>query len=202
MELEEYDYETEHVPGIDVVADCLSRSNPLTQPPPSRLEEHVCLVSNDFKEHLREAQTEDTVIQHARRDLNDFRHVKAGRLKQVSEQLGVEEDIFTKLGRPVIPTSIYKYAVGEFHCLGDLKSHFGVENIYDLLKKRFYMFETVRNQLAGCNLCQQCKVDPKQPKAPLVPLITSTRPMDFIFIDILITCISTKTASRTNRSII
>ena len=188
MELEEYDYEIEHVPGKDnIVADCLSRSKPLTEPPASRLEEHVCLVSDDFKDRVREAQAEDVIIQRAREDLNAFGHVKAGRLKRVSKQLRVEEDILTKSGRPVIPTSMYKYVIDEFHHLGEVKSHFGVEKTYDLLKSRFYwpnMFETVRNQLAGCMLCQQCKADSKQPKAPLVPLITPTRPMDFISIDI------------------
>ena len=188
MELEEYDYHIEHIPGKDnIVADCLSRSKPTTQPPPSRLEEHVHLVSDNFRERLREAQAEDVVIQRAREDLSSLGHVKAGRLKRVSKQLRMEGDLLTKSGRPVIPSSMYASVIDEYHCVGDVKSHFGVEKTYDLLKTRFYwpnMFETVRNQLAGCKLCQQCKSNPKEPKAPLVPLITPSRPMDFISIDI------------------
>ena len=108
MELEEYDYKIEHVPGKEnIVADCLSRSSPTTPRPPSRLEEHVYLVSDNFKERLRAAQLEDVVIQRTLEDLSSFGHVKAGRLKRVSKQLCVDGDILTKSGRPVIPSSMY-----------------------------------------------------------------------------------------------
>ena len=188
MELEEYDYQVEHIPGKNnVVADCLSRSGTKNEPPTSRLEDFVFLVSDDFNEQLRTSQAEDVVVRRAIEDLSTFGHVKAGRLKRVSRQLRIEGDILTKSGRPVIPSSMYEYVVNEFHRGGDAKSHFGVEKTYDILRDRFYwpnMFATVQNQLSSCKICQQCKADPKQPKAPLVPLITPSRPMDFISMDI------------------
>ena len=188
MELEEYDYEIEHIPGKNnVVADSLSRSGTSSEPPASRLEEFVNAVSDEFKEQLRTAQAEDIVVQRAIGDLSAFGHVKAGRLKRVSKQLRMEGDILTKSGRPVIPSSMHDYVVNEFHRVGNVKSHFGVEKTYDILRARFYwpnMFATVQNLLSTCKICQQCKSDPKQPKAPLVPLITPSRPMEFISTDI------------------
>ena len=59
MELEEYDYQVEHIPGKNnVVADCLSRSGTKNEPPTSRLEDFVFLVSDDFNEQLRTSQAE------------------------------------------------------------------------------------------------------------------------------------------------
>ena len=164
-----------------------SRSGTTTEPPAGRLEEFVNLASDDYKERVRVAQNEDDVVRRAKEDLSKSRMVKAGRLKQVTKQLRVENDILTKSGRPVIPSSMQQMLVEEYHHLGHVKSHFGVEKTYHHLKSRFYwpnMFATVRNVLAGCKTCQQCKTDPKQPKAPLVPLITPTRPMEFVSIDI------------------
>ena len=188
MELEEYDYVIKHVPGKEnIAADCLSRSNTTAEPPPSRLEEFVYSVVDKFKESLCEAQSNDIVIQHALEELSTTGIITAGRLKRVGKQLRVEEGILTKSGRPVVPSSMQKCIVSEFHHCGDVKSHFGIEKTYDLIKSRFYwpnMFQTVTNVLSGCKICQQCKTDAKQPKAPLVPLIIPSRPMEFISIDI------------------
>ena len=52
MELEEYDYVIQHIPEKDnVIAECLSRSGTNTEPPPSRLDEYLNSVSDEFKEH-------------------------------------------------------------------------------------------------------------------------------------------------------
>ena len=188
MELEEYNYIINHIPGKDnITADCLSRSNTTLEPPPSRLEEFVYAVDEGFSEKLRDAQSNDVVIQHALRELSTTGKITAGRLKRVGKQLRVEEGILTKNGRPVIPSSMQKYVVSEFHKCGNVKSHFGIEKTYDLVKTRYYwpnMFQFISNLISECKTCQQCKTDPKQPKAPLVPLITPSRPMEFISIDI------------------
>ena len=50
MELEEYDYDIQHIKGTDnTKAGCLSRSGTTTEPPAGRLEEHVFVVSDDFQ---------------------------------------------------------------------------------------------------------------------------------------------------------
>ena len=139
------------------------------------------------KQRIREAQSSDIVIQHVLEELSTTGVITAGRLKRVGKQLRVEEGILTKSGRPVVPGSMHKCIVSEFHHCGDVKSHFGIEKTYDLIKSRFYwpnMFQTITNFVSGCKICQKCKTDQKQPKAPLVPLIVPSRPMEFISIDI------------------
>ena len=189
MELEEYEYEIQHIKGTDnTKADCLSRSGTTAKPPPSRLEEHIFAISNNFKEQIQSAQDNDSLIQRAKREIAEEGTITAGRLKRVCRQLRMEDGVLTKSGRPVVPGSMQKYVVEEFHKVGDTKSHFGVEKTYELLRERFYwpnMFDSVRNFVAGCRTCQQCKSVTKQPRAPLVPLITPSKPMDFLSIDIV-----------------
>ncbi len=97
MELEEYGYKIQHISGKDnVIVDCLSRSGTTSQPPASRLEKYMNAVSDDFKGRLRVAQSEDVLTQRARKDLSASGTVKAGRLKRVSKQLRLENDILTK----------------------------------------------------------------------------------------------------------
>lgn len=55
-----------------------------------------------------------------------------GRLSRVQKQLRMQEGLLTKSGRSVIPPSLRKLIVAEYHSI----AHFGVEKVYALLKAR------------------------------------------------------------------
>ena len=190
MELEEYDFEIEHVTGTkNVKADFLTRISTTTATPPdSPLNEHTYNISNKhFTEQLIAEQSEDRVINRAKAELQDTGIVTMGRLKRVKKELRIEKDILTKSGRPVIPKKMYNYITDTFHKQDDIKSHFGIEKTYTAVKPRFYwpnMNHALRTFRSSCKICQQCKTDTKSMKAQLVPLVVPEKPMHFICIDI------------------
>lgn len=75
----------------------------------------------------------------------------------------IENDVLTKSGRPIIPPSLRKLIVAEYHD----KTHFGTGKIDALLQHRFYSPNT-----------------PMPPKAPMVPMFTPSAPMQLISLDI------------------
>ena len=107
------------------------------------------------------------------------------RLKRVSAQLRMEDDILTKSGRPVIPPSLRNFVTCKFHD----SSHFGCDEMYQLLKERFYwpnMYRYIRIFISSCESCQSTKANnPPPPKAPLLPIQEPESPMEFISMDIL-----------------
>ena len=46
------------------------------------------------------------------------------------------------------------------------------------------MYGFLKNYVADCKTCNQCKVDPITPRAPLVPIVVPERPMEFLAVDI------------------
>ena len=134
-----------------------------------------------------EEQDADMIIKTAKRELRENNTVSKGRLKRVRKQLRVVDDILTKSGRLVIPSSMYGYIANEFHSIGNVEAHCGLDKTYELMKSRVYwpnMYGFLKNFIASCDTCQRCKALQMQPKAPLVPIVVPTQPVDFICMDI------------------
>ena len=109
--------------------------------------------------------------------------LKNGRLKRVQQQLRIENGILLKSGRPVVPTSLRKSIVAEYHNT----AHFGTDKIYSLLRQRFYwpnMFSYIQSFIANCQVCQKSKCDTAPPKAPMVPMFIPSAPMQLVSLDI------------------
>ena len=190
-ELEEFDYQVQYIPGSrNVKADALSRNNNshLKNRPEDRWEDHIYFVESDrFHVQLQTEQDNDPVISNAKTLIRENKEIPNGRLRRVRRQLRIENGILTKSGRPIIPHSLQSYVTDEIHKHGLLPNHFGIDKTYSLLKRRFYwpnMFGILKNYVAGCKICGQCKVDSVTPRAPLIPIITPQCPMEFIAIDI------------------
>ena len=139
MELEEYSYRVNYIPGVENVrADPLSRNKGASATQPSEnFEEKIysIFVNNDtFKEQLKTEQDNDPLIKIVKTCVREGTRVTQGRLKRVQKQLRIEEEILTKSGRPVVPASLRKYVVDTVHSVG----HFGVDKVYATIKDRFY----------------------------------------------------------------
>ena len=189
-ELEEYDYTVKYITGAkNVKADFLSRneSSSSSSQPPSQLEEKIYSVfeeSENFYEQLKFEQNNDPVISKAKSDVMKGEKLLAGRLKRVQSQLRIENDLLTKSGRPVLPSSLRQLVTERLH---GGTAHFGTDKTYALLKERFYwpnMYQYVSNFVTSCHTCQQTKPDTCPPKAPLVPMVIPERPMQFVSLDI------------------
>ena len=83
---------------------------------------------------MQEEQSKDPLIQEALQHVHNNSKITTGRLKRVQQQLRIEKDILTKSGHPIIPRSLRKLVVGEYHNI----AHFGTDKVYNLLKDRFY----------------------------------------------------------------
>ena len=105
-----------------------------------------------------------------------------GQLKSVSKQLRIEDQILSKSGRPVVPPSMRKCVITEYHKNG----HVGSEKLFSIMQSGFYwpgMRKYLNNHVATCKICGQCKVG-TTPKAPLVSMYNPQAPMEFIALDI------------------
>ena len=187
-ELEEFDYKIQYIPGKDnVKADTLSRSSAANPDQPEPEFDHKIyasyIQSDNFKQQLATEQLQDPLIQNAMRNIANNQPINNGRLKRVQQQLRIENDILLKSGRPVVPSSLRKYIVTEYHNT----AHFGTEKIYSLLKQRFYwpnMFSYIRTFVANCQVCQKSKCDTSPPRAPMVPMFIPSAPMQLVSLDI------------------
>ena len=127
-ELEEFDYRIQYIPGKDnVKADALSRNtaaNP-DQPEPEFDHKIYALYTQNvnFKKQLAAEQLQDSMIQNAMHSFASHEPIKNGRLKRVQQQLRIENGILLKSGRPVVPTSLRKSIVAEYHNT----AHFGTD---------------------------------------------------------------------------
>ena len=109
--------------------------------------------------------------------------ISKGKLKRVQLQLHVCDGILTKSGRPIIPPSLRKLIVTEYHNI----AHFGTDKVYSLLKDRYYwpsMYNYIKLFSQGCEACQKTKCTTSPPKAPLVPMFIPNAPMQLLSIDI------------------
>ena len=187
-ELEEFDYTIKYVPGKEnVKADALSRNNAADpDQPTSTFEDKIYasfIKSKGFLEQLATEQLRDPVIKNAKLKVGNNESITQGRLKRVQKQLRIEKDVLTKSGRPIIPPSLRKLIVAEYHD----KTHFGTRKVYSLLQQRFYwpnMFGYIQSFTSNCRICQQSKCDTMPPKAPMVPMFTPSAPMQLISLDI------------------
>lgn len=187
-ELEEYDYTIKYIRGAEnVKADALSRNENASQNQPhSQFEEKVYALfaeNASFLTQLKEEQQKDATISSSLKEISANNKILQGRLRRVQKQLRVEEGLLTKSGRPVIPPSLRKIIVKEYHNI----AHFGIDKIYSLLKDRFYwpnMYAYVQSFISSCETCQRTKCDTAPPKAPMVEMFIPSAPMQFISLDI------------------
>ena len=187
-ELEEYDYTIRYIRGKEnVKADALSRfTNASSDQPHSHFEEKVYALfidNKDFPSQLKEEQQKDSTIVACMKQLSTGTNVLHGRLKWVQKQLRIQEGLLTKSGRPVIPPSLRKLVVAEYHNM----AHLGIDRIYSLLKARCYwpnMYAYIRAFISSCGTCQRTKCSTAPPKAPLVEMFIPSAPMQFISLDI------------------
>ena len=106
-----------------------------------------------------------------------------GKLKRVQLQLRVCDGKLTKSGRTIIPPSLQKLIVTEYHNVADFRT----DKIYSLLKDRYYwpgMFNYIKLFSQGCETCQKTKCSTSPPKASLVPIFIPNAPMQIPSIDI------------------
>ena len=171
-ELEEYDYTVKYVSGVDnVEADPFSRNRAADHAQPESLFDNkiYAVVDNQsFIEQLRTEQNEDPVILKAKQIVSEGGLIEKGCLKRVQKQLRVENDLLTKSGHPVLPASLRKFVVNEFH----RTAHFGPDKIYAQLKDRYYwpnMYGYIALFTRSCKTCQQVKCDTTPPKLRLYP---------------------------------
>ena len=187
-ELEEFDYSVQYIPGkFNIKADALSRNKAASDiQPPTEFEENIyALFGNKegFRVQLKEEQSKDPLISDATICVLNGEKISKGKLKRVQLQLRVCDSILTKSGRPIIPPSLRKLIVTEYHNI----AHFGTDKVYSLLKDRYYwpsMYNYIKLFSQGCETCQKTKCTTSPPKAPLVPMFIPNAPMQFLSIDI------------------
>ena len=66
-------------------------------------------------------------------------------------------------------------------------AHFGTDNVYSLLKDRYYwpsMYNYIMSYSQGCETCQKTKLTTSPLKAPLVSMFIPKAPMQFTSIDL------------------
>ena len=141
------------------------------------------IKSEGFLEQLPTEQLRDPYIKSAKLKVANNESITQGRLKWVQKQLRIENDVLAKSGRSIIPSSLRKLIVAEYHD----KTHFGVRKVYSLLQHQFYgpnMFGYIQSFTSNCCVCQQSKCDTMPPKDPMVPMFTPSVPMQLMSLDI------------------
>ena len=168
-------------------ADALSRNDAASHhQPESEIEDKIYSLfstNKKFSTQLLEEQSIDPLIQNALQHIRNNTKCPKGGLKRVQHQLRIKNKLLTKSGRPIVPPSLRKIVVREYHDI----AHFGTDKIYNLLKNRFYwpnMYHYVQQCTEACETCQRTKGDTHPPKAPLVKMFIPNSPMQFILIDI------------------
>ena len=187
-ELEELNYSIQYITGRNnVKADVLSRNTAAcNSQPSSSFESNIyAMVSNDdnFVDQLKEEQAKDPYTQSTKDVIQSSRKVTIGQLKRVQHQLRIIDDVLSKSGQPVLPPTLRKLVVTEYHNI----SHFGTDKVYALLKERFYwpnMYQYVKTFTAGCQTCQKSKCATNPPKAPLLQMFVPNAPMQLVSLDI------------------
>ena len=187
-ELEEFNYSIQYITGRNNgKADALSRNTAAcNSQPSSAFESNIyAMFSNDdnFVDQLKEEQAKDPYIHSTKDVIQSSRKVTIGRLKRVQHQLRIIDGVLTKSGQPVLPPTLRKLIVTEYHNI----SHFGTDKVYALLKEHFYwpnMYQYVKTFTAGCQTFQKSKCATNPPKAPLLQMFVPNAPMQLVSLDI------------------
>ena len=124
-------------------ADDLSRNgNASPEPPVDWMDDEIYSIVIDdstFMHQLSKEQDEDDIIMATKEKVKKSLPVK-GQFKRVRNQLRIGKDILTKSGRPIIPRSMRSFVFEQYH----KSCHFGINKMYDILKKRFYWTNNVQ----------------------------------------------------------
>ena len=169
-ELEEFNYSIQYITGRNnVKADALLHNTAAcNSQPSSAFESNIyAMFSNDdnFVDQLKEEQAKDPYIHSTKDVIQSSRKVTIGRLKRVQHQLRIIDGVLTKSGQPVLPPTVRKLVVTEYHNI----SHFGTDKVYALLKERFYWpnmyqyVETFYCWLSNLSKVQMCHKSSKSP---------------------------------------
>ena len=167
LELEEYNYTVEYIPGkFNVKADYLSRNCvPVDFEIPDDWDEKIytILCQGNFMAQLREEQQTDLIIALTLREIQNGEPVTMGRLKRVGRQLRIEKGILTKSGRPIVPPAFRNYVAAKIHDI----AHLGCEKLYEQLKERLYcpnMSKYVTVFTSNCKTVRSAKQRINQPR--------------------------------------
>ena len=128
-------------------------------------------------------QNSDPVISKAKQIVLQGGVIETGRIKGVQKQLRIENDLFTKSGRSILPASLRKFIVHEFHST----AHFGSDKIYAQLKQRYYwpnVYGYISLFIKSCTIWQQVKCHTSPAKTPLIPVVIPDAPLQFFSLDI------------------
>ena len=131
----------------------------------------VNVDDKSFKAHLISEQDNDPVIGPAKKSVANGEVIKIERLKWVTNQLHIEDNLLVKSGRPVLPASLHRYLVSKFY----ETSYFGREKMYALIKEHFYfpnMYTYIKHFVSTCSVSERTKCDIQAPKAPFLPLLS------------------------------
>ena len=138
VELENYDYRVEYVPGKDnVEADYLSRIEiPSDKEEPESTQEIACIYLNaemlPTLKVIKEHQQKDNQVKDAMAQLKASQMISKGIYKSYAN-LNLSDGMLWKGNRILIPESLQNYVVQEYHG----QYHPGIENTVLLLKARF-----------------------------------------------------------------
>lgn len=79
---------------------------------------NIDIDGKPFVDQLIQEQSNDQVNGPAKRLIANGSTITEGRLKHVSNQLQIEDDVLTKSGHLVLPASLRRFAVSKFHEIG------------------------------------------------------------------------------------
>ena len=173
MELENYDYRIEYLPGKDnVQADYLSRVDiPDNLPELEYTQEKACVYFEDVilptMDVIKQHQAKDGAIADAIKQLKEEGKVTKG-IFRTYPNLAVDEDVLWKGERVMIPASLQELVLTEYHG----QYHPGIENTTLMLKSRFYwkgMEKSVKDFVSSCRTCIQTKSSKTQHSATQLP---------------------------------
>lgn len=213
LQLQEYSFIIEHVPGRcnelpdflsrnpedNVVSDDLQNMDRLL--PPERMKQtfhkpNLCeiRVHSLLTLHNRIVDVQKTTpsIQNKIRTLRTLveREPRTNYQRDLLKHYYIFDDILYRKGTPydriVVPRKLQKLVISEFHDLSDA-SHPGTAETIRKVTEKFYwgkMANHIRTYVNNCRICAICKTQQKQVKAPLRPR-TPTKPFEIISIDIL-----------------
>ena len=173
MELENYDYRVEYVPGKDnIEADYLSRVEiPSHSEEKESTQERACIYFSEetlpTRDRIKEHQLNDPHIKDAILQLENDHKVSRGVYRSYGN-LNMGDGILWKGSRILIPKTLQNNLIQEYHG----QYHPGVENTTLLLKTRFYwrgMERAIKDFVGSCRTCIQTKVSKVQRSETQIP---------------------------------